>query len=454
MIFSKYTKRLIVAFIDFLILSISLYIALSLRNLELVNCEYFYSVFFPFLLIIILSIVIFYMYGLYDKMTVKIYKELTGRVLSSQILAAVIGSIIFYATPFFSIAPKTVLIIYVLISSLLIFFWRRYAKIIIKSKSNIKVLLIAEGLELKELEEELKNNKVINAKKVDSIDLKDHHSLDIYTKIKNKIEKDGYNTLAINIHHLHIKNDVSLFYELLLEKINIIDFADLYEEVFDRIPLQNIDASWFFSNLYNKENRFYEKTKRVVDLAVSIPVFLISLIFYPIVYLAIKIQDGGGIFYTAERIGKSNKVFKIYKFRSMTEMRNNNIDVTSKEEKSRVTRFGDFIRKTRIDELPQLINIIRGDLSLIGPRPEFPALVREYTNQIPFYSIRHTVVPGLSGFAQIYQDQKSVPKFGIATDATKIKLSYDIYYLKHRSIIMDLSLIIKTVKILLGKTGL
>jgi lipopolysaccharide/colanic/teichoic acid biosynthesis glycosyltransferase len=138
----------------------------------------------------------------------------------------------------------------------------------------------------------------------------------------------------------------------------------------------------------------------------------------------------------------------------MTEMRNNNIDVTSKEEKSRVTRFGDFIRKTRIDELPQLINIIRGDLSLIGPRPEFPALVREYTNQIPFYSIRHTVVPGLSGFAQIYQDQKSVPKFGIATDATKIKLSYDIYYLKHRSIMMDLSLIIKTIKILLGKTGL
>lgn len=454
MIFSKYTKRIVVAFIDFLILSVSLYLALSIRNIYLVSYEYFYSVFLPFLIIIILSIVIFYMYGLYDKMTVKIYKELTGRVLSSQILAAVIGSIVFYATPFFSIAPKTVLIIYVLISSLLIFFWRRYAKIIIKSKSNIKVLLIAEGVELRELEEELKNNKVINAKKVDSLDLKSHHPLDIYTKIKNKIEKEGYNTLAINIHHLHIKNDISLFYELLLEKVNIIDFADLYEEVFDRIPLQNIDASWFFSNLYNKENKFYEKVKRTLDLIVSVPAFMISLVFYPLVLIAIKIQDGGGIFYTAERIGKNNKIFKIYKFRSMTEKKISDIDVASKEERNRVTRFGNFIRKTRIDELPQLINIIKGDLSLIGPRPEFPALVQEYTNQIPFYSIRHTIVPGLSGFAQIYQEQKTVPKFGIATDATKIKLSYDIYYLKHRSIIMDLSLIIKTIKILLGKTGL
>jgi lipopolysaccharide/colanic/teichoic acid biosynthesis glycosyltransferase len=318
----------------------------------------------------------------------------------------------------------------------------------------MKILLVAEGEELKELKEELKNNKVINANKVDFIDLQGERSLDIYTKIKNKIKQDSFNTLAINIHHLHIKNDISLFYELLLEKVNILDFADLYEEVFDRIPLQNIDASWFFSNLYNKENKFYEKTKRVLDLTITVPAFIISLIFYPIVFIAIKIQDGGKVFYTAERVGRNNKVFKIYKFRSMTDKKVEEIDVASKGEAHRVTRFGNFIRKTRIDELPQLINVLKGELSLIGPRPEFPALVKEYTNQIPFYSIRHTIVPGLSGFAQIYQDHKSVPKFGIATNATKTKLSYDIYYLKHRSTMMDISLIIRTIRILLGKTGL
>jgi lipopolysaccharide/colanic/teichoic acid biosynthesis glycosyltransferase len=160
------------------------------------------------------------------------------------------------------------------------------------------------------------------------------------------------------------------------------------------------------------------------------------------------------LFFISERIGKDNKPFKLYKFRSMTDLKNEDIDVASKNEYSRVTKFGEFIRKTRIDELPQLINVVKGEVSLIGPRPELPKLVIEYSNQIPFYGIRHTITPGLSGYAQIYQDPKSVPKFGLATDGTKLKLSYDVYYLKHRSILLDLSLMIKTVKTLIGKTGL
>lgn len=191
-----------------------------------------------------------------------------------------------------------------------------------------------------------------------------------------------------------------------------------------------------------------------MDLLISVPAFFISLIFYPFVYLGLKLQDGGGLFYISERVGKDGEIIEIYKFRSMTNLKNNEIDSTSKNEANRVTKFGRFLRKTRIDELPQLINIINGELSLIGPRPETPALVREYSNQIPFYGIRHTILPGLSGYAQIYQEQKSVPKFGLATDATKEKLSFDIYYLKHKSPLLDMSLILRTVKNLIGKSGL
>jgi lipopolysaccharide/colanic/teichoic acid biosynthesis glycosyltransferase len=281
-----------------------------------------------------------------------------------------------------------------------------------------------------------------------------HRDLDLFTKIKAKIREGGFNMLAINMHHQYVKNDIALFYELFLENINVINFADLYEEVLGKIPLENIDAGWFFNNLYNKQNKFYIKTKRVLDLILSVPVFLISLIFYPIVFIFLKIQDGGSLFFISERIGKDNKPFKLYKFRSMTDLKNEDIDVASKNEYSRVTKFGEFIRKTRIDELPQLINVVKGEVSLIGPRPELPKLVIEYSNQIPFYGIRHTITPGLSGYAQIYQDPKSVPKFGLATDGTKLKLSYDVYYLKHRSILLDLSLMIKTVKTLIGKTGL
>ena len=118
----------------------------------------------------------------------------------------------------------------------------------------------------------------------------------------------------------------------------------------------------------------------------------------------------------------------------------------SEEERVRITSFGKFIRSTRIDELPQLINIIKGDMTLIGPRPETPTLFKEYSNQISFYGIRQSIKPGLSGYAQIYQEQNIVPKFGLEINATKDKLSYDIYYLKHRSLFMDISLILKTIK--------
>ena len=159
MIFSKITKRVFVGVIDFLILAFSLFLSLSLRSLNIVSWSDYFNVFNPFLIIIFFSIVIFYMYGLYDKMTVKIYKELDTRIFNSQLISAIIGSIIFYTTPFFYIAPKTILIIYIIISSLSIFIWRRYARVFIKSNQKMKILLVAEGKELYELEEELKNNK-------------------------------------------------------------------------------------------------------------------------------------------------------------------------------------------------------------------------------------------------------------------------------------------------------
>lgn len=242
MISTKITKRVFIAFCDFFILSLSLYLSLSIRNLNIINEAEYAKVFFPFLLIIFINILAFYIYGLYDKMSVKIYTELNKRIINSLIFSSVIGAIIFYSFPSFSIAPKTILIIYILISSLLIFAWRRYVRIIIKSKKTNNLLIVAEGNELLELKEEIINNKVLGIRKIEYIDLSENKDLDLYTKIKNTIHEGDFNILAINMHHPHIKNSISLFYELLLEKVNIINFADLYEEILGKIPLKNIDA--------------------------------------------------------------------------------------------------------------------------------------------------------------------------------------------------------------------
>lgn len=453
MISTKITKRILIAIIDFIILSISLYISLSIRDLELKTRAEFLRIFYPFLIIIFSNILVFYIYGLYDKMSVKIYTELNKRIITSQVLSSIIGAIIFYSTSIFAIAPKTILIIYITISSILIFLFRKNIRLIIKSKNDIKLLIVGEGNELFELKEEILNNKILNIKKIDIINLSNDGGLDIYHKVKSRVEKEHFNMLAINMHHPHIKNSISLFYELLLERVNVVNFADLYEDIMGKVPLQNIDAGWFFSNLYNKNDSFYKSIKRFIDLSLGGVAFLISLIFYPFVYIGLKIQDGGSLFYISERIGKNNEVIEIYKFRSMTDKKKNEIDSRDKNEKNRLTKFGKFLRKTRIDELPQLMNVVNGEISLIGPRPETPELVREYSNQIAFYGIRHTVTPGLSGYAQIYQEQSKVPKFGVDTEATKEKLAYDIYYLKHRSLILDISLALKTIKNLIGRSG-
>lgn len=455
MIFTKITKRAFAGIVDFLILSASLYLAISLRysiaigKLGFVDFPRFFGVFKPFLIIIFLNLIVFFMYGLYEKMTIKVYKELDKRIFASQIFSSLLGASIFYSFPIFSIAPKTILIFYIFISTFLIYFWRKSLKNLFKRKERVKILLAASGKEMIELEKELSNNKIINAKKVVSLDLESLESLE---SLKEKTLKEDFDILAINLHSQIAKKEISIFYELLLAGKQIVNFADLYEDVFQKIPLQNIDAGWLFSNLPLKKSYFYKVSKRVLDILLALPALLISLPFYPLVYIFLKLEDGSSsIFYISERIGKNNKPFKVYKFRSMSNLKN--IDPTKPSEAKRVTRFGKFIRKTRIDELPQLLNIILGDISFIGPRPEIPSLVKAYTEEISFYGLRHTIIPGLSGYAQIYQEQAKVPKFGLATSATKEKLAYDIYYLKHRSLSMDISLIIKTIRNLLSRSG-
>jgi lipopolysaccharide/colanic/teichoic acid biosynthesis glycosyltransferase len=165
------------------------------------------------------------------------------------------------------------------------------------------------------------------------------------------------------------------------------------------------------------------------------------------VFFAIKLEDRGPIFYSHLRVGKYGRPFPVYKIRSMENLPTNEVKETKK-----VTRVGSFIRKTRIDELPQLWNVLRGDVSLIGPRPETPALVKEYIATVPFYNIRHIVRPGLSGWAQTQQHE--VPKFGVDIKQTKNKLAYDLYYLEHTSLLTDISIILRTLKVLVGKSGI
>jgi lipopolysaccharide/colanic/teichoic acid biosynthesis glycosyltransferase len=185
-----------------------------------------------------------------------------------------------------------------------------------------------------------------------------------------------------------------------------------------------------------------------MDIVLAFILGIISLVVYPFVYLAITLDDKGKIFIYQERIGHNNQPIQIIKFRTMS------VDDGGEGVADRhitVTRVGKWLRMSRIDELPQLWNVFIGDLSLIGPRPELPNLVKLYEKEISFYNVRHLIKPGLSGWAQLYQ--KTPPKFATDYDQTKVKLSYDLFYIKNRSFLLDLKIALKTVKTLLSRSG-
>lgn len=234
-----------------------------------------------------------------------------------------------------------------------------------------------------------------------------------------------------------------------IDGIKVENFIDFYETVMEKISIKSIDERWF---LYGEgfkiyHNIYIQKTKRLIDVFISI---IILIITFPIILLSIliiKLESKGQIFYRQERIGKDNKKFNILKFRSMREDAEKDGPKWAMQNDNRITFYGNIMRKTRIDELPQLINILKGDMSFIGPRPERDHFIKLLEKEIPFYNYRHSVLPGLTGWAQV-----NYP-YGSSVEDSFEKLQYDLYYIKNQSIILDIIIIFKTVKIVFGGKG-
>ncbi len=224
----------------------------------------------------------------------------------------------------------------------------------------------------------------------------------------------------------------------------------LYEEMTGRVPIHHLESDWIIRSFVDglSTSGFYDLFKRMMDILGALAGLLILAVIFPFLGLAIYADSGLPILYSQPRLGRGRRVFTIYKFRSMRRKTETINDVqTTAENDPRVTRVGRFMRKTRLDELPQFWNVLRGDMSLVGPRAEVPKLVDEYQKQVPFYRARLLVKPGLAGWAQI--------NYGYAStiEETSIKLEYDLYYIKHRTLSMDFQIILRTIGTVLKRTG-
>jgi lipopolysaccharide/colanic/teichoic acid biosynthesis glycosyltransferase len=208
-----------------------------------------------------------------------------------------------------------------------------------------------------------------------------------------------------------------------------------------KIILENIDENWFNFSSSKKRDRVYLFLKRKIDIILGLIGFIIFIIFLPFVALLIKIESRGNIIYRQERFGKDRKVFLLYKFRTMYESKDNSEKTWREKDDNNITRIGKILRRSHLDELPQAINILRGDISFVGPRPEWTELAKKFEQEIPFYKQRYLLNPGLIGWAQInYPASRSI-------EEAKEKFEYDLYYIKNQSLFLDLEIILKMVRL-------
>ena len=243
-----------------------------------------------------------------------------------------------------------------------------------------------------------------------------------------------------------------LYHQLLrlLESGKLIkEYTKVYEAKTQRIPVQFIarDFYRFFPFSRSNQNKLYLSIVRVFELFFSVLGLFFGLVLIPFILIGNLLGNKGKLFYSQKRIGKDGIPFRIVKFRTIIENNKTNAAVFTTNTTKRITTFGKFLRKTRIDEIPQVLNILKGDMAIIGPRPERPLIVKKIARQMPFYETRHVIKPGLTGWAQVNYS------YGENIEDSLIKLQYDLYYIKHRSVYLDLEIILKTITTVLFYRG-
>lgn len=430
---------------DFLILTLSLWVALLLRNFSFPTPGYFEANLVPFLPVFFLSLLVFYIAGLYEKQTRPIRRVMGPRIFGAQAATVAIAAILFFVLPL-SIAPKTILFLYLAVSVVAESVWRFYRmNRRIADNERVKALLVGSGPAVLELFEEVNENGRYLIRFISRIETADSLNVEVSRAITGGV-KAGAHVVIIDTSDPIVIRALPALYDHMIDGVTFRAFSSLYEEIFDRVPLAHSDVTELLESL-SKRRTLYDVAKRVFD---SILATLGAVIAIPFIAIAaiILAMEGGTPFIRPGRIGKGGRVIRLLKLRTMLFDDDGDPEL---HKKNRVTACGRILRRTRIDELPQLWNVVTGNLSFIGPRPEFPKIAKVYEREIPHYRMRYLIAPGLSGWAQIFDSD--APRGPADVMRTQRKLSFDLYYLKHRSFGLDLAITTKTIRALLSFSG-
>ena len=336
-----------------------------------------------------------------------------------------------------------------------LFAWRSLYYLVLEKKLFARqVILIGTGETAERIVAEIKGNHeagfVIAALVGTTTPAFDHEGIPVVaslTEVDRAPRSAGIDRIVVALDDRRGTMPIA---ELLHSKLRgriIEDGVTFYEAITGKILVEKVNPAWLIFSEGFDYGRLTYLIKRVLDLTLAVVGLCLSLPITLLTALLIKAESPGPVFYRQERVGERGKVFPIIKFRSMRQDAEKNGAVWARENDSRVTRVGGFIRKVRIDEIPQMWNVIRGQMSFVGPRPERPVFVEQLVEKLPYYSLRHAAKPGITGWAQVCYP------YGASEEDALRKLEYDLYYIKHQSIFLDLLVIFRTAKTVLFRKG-
>lgn len=441
--------------VDFSLFFVSLFLALLLRRLDLIDYKVYITHVMAVFYVSIIFIVCNYVAGIYDLNKLRSNIKLLTLFFYSVLSTFILGIFLFYLYPT-DINPKLIMFYQAIILYTLgaIFHTFSYDVLVVE---KTKALLLGSGKEFEELKSMVNGSPNFPVYFVNHLDLDNldngfdtsGHNSNIsgtISKLEQILKSNKIQIIVSDARNVRVLPLLPYLYNLTSDRIILYDMKRMYEEVFRRMPLNSVGYFWYFENI-GFNTKAYEFVKRIIDLLIAIPLSAFWLMIHPLIVFFIKREDGGEVFVKQKRLGIHGKHIYIHKYRTMT-YSDNGKWVKDQDNPNKVTNIGLILRKSRIDELPQLLSILKGDISLIGPRPDIIDLGEKLNNEIPFYMIRYAIKPGLSGWAQTMQDNP--PQ---TLEETRLRLQYDLFYIKNRSFILDFIIILRTIRTLISRTG-
>jgi exopolysaccharide biosynthesis polyprenyl glycosylphosphotransferase len=432
---------------DFCIMQVALFLTLFFRNPDLLGQFDRFSL--HLIPLYIAWVLVLYILNLYDFYSIKRIPDFLFNIGIFSAIVFFISIAYFYFSPVPGIAPKIILVLNILVFDIIFALWHYVVNFFFRIKGvKQKAVIVGSDDLLQSSLPQIREKYDVVAFFSQLSFPQNHVSGPDQAMVVNSIEDLSRVVIAEKVKSVIFALDfysnkelVRKIFSSLPLTLNYVDFNDLYELMNKKVILENLNEIWFLEKVSKSENHLQSTIKRIVDLIVGSAGLVICALLFPITALLIFIDSPGKIFYSQQRVGKGGKIFTIYKFRTMYEHKNQNKETWRENNKNVITPLGKILRRLHLDELPQAWSLLKGDISFVGPRPEFIELAKTFEKEIPFYHQRYLVKTGIIGWAQINFPASHT------IDQVKEKFQYDLYYIKNFSLLLDLEIILKAIKL-------